>query len=887
MKNIFLFPLLIVLVAGCDRLKIDEPAKIQIQLPAAGTHSKVAASSVNGVRPVPNGMDASPSVTTPINCYIVGVGGDEPEMSRNTCVRDDGTAKFTLGQWSGGIPAGGTISLDVTSGKNRKFYVIGLHAVGNNCADFKAGFPEDDVLSKPYIVGKLEGVTLNPGETKDLPIQVAFDSNSWFDDCVGPDFPVKNDNGGGPSTVVPTKIKLSKDYFPHNIFQENSCQSVDISLVDDQGRMGYLSTPVTFQLQVGGTMTSIYPSMQSCNDNVGAISTYAVPVASGHGQLVFKTPAGSLNISLTPISITPTTLTSVGLSSIPNVLGSHKTFEIDTPPRILPGLCYPAAINLRYVDGGTFYNSSTVTAQLTASGLGVFDSDTCLTAKSSVSFGYGVKSVNVYLKMPSVTTIASLEVSQTPSPSEYTSATKKIYSGSGLSAPWGFQIDGPNQMQGTGCWSNNPYKVILVNDKHTPVIAPAGGIAFTVSTDLNAELSPYAANSCTGPAPSLIAAGSYFSSFYLQNSSVESFGNRFINASSLDLVGAANYPIRVDGLVGFSSQITGAIPLNNSICIPMSVSVFSSIAGPLPPNPYRSFNLSSANSNIQVTAFADSSCSATAMPINNTPSGNFMVSTNPTLFSIKVQNLTGFSETLSLTLVDADSSGPPLRPFTLNAPVEAGDPCLTSPVPGEVCAGGAIYLGSLSPGATTGVGTDKYMTTPGGCGDIPAGSISGGSGNSSYANADFTPVSCSGTDSLSKTWNDGTTNFWTISGMTSFSSLAGPGNGSINTDDKYGNQNTSIITAIINLSEGGHHAAAKYCDKLTYGGYSDWHLPNRYELNLLFDNRAIIPGLGMSDEYWSSTTYASINSWYQDFSNGAQNFGSKNSAKKVRCVRRY
>jgi hypothetical protein len=220
----------------------------------------------------------------------------------------------------------------------------------------------------------------------------------------------------------------------------------------------------------------------------------------------------------------------------------------------------------------------------------------------------------------------------------------------------------------------------------------------------------------------------------------------------------------------------------------------------------------------------------------------------------------------------------------------ASDACLAaSPTPGTVCTGGAIYLGSLSPGATSGTGTDKYMTTPGGCGEIPAGQIVG-SGASAYPNADFTPT-CSGTDALTKYWNDGTTNYYDIPGLTNYTTTTGVGNGASNTDVNYGGPttgNTPTIVAITAAGQGGYHAAARYCDKLSYGGYTDWYLPNRYELNLMNTNKASIPGLDVTGNwYWSSTEYATNTAWIQRFSDGYQSTDYKVNANRFRCLRRY
>jgi hypothetical protein len=211
------------------------------------------------------------------------------------------------------------------------------------------------------------------------------------------------------------------------------------------------------------------------------------------------------------------------------------------------------------------------------------------------------------------------------------------------------------------------------------------------------------------------------------------------------------------------------------------------------------------------------------------------------------------------------------------------DPCSSgNPTIGTVCPGGVIYAGELNSG------TNKYMTTPGGCADIPTALQAGGGTNSKYSLSDFT-VTCSGsTDSLTKTWNDGSTNYFDISGLTNYATTMGTGQGASNIDNNFGSINTFNIVAITASGEGGYHAAARYCDKLVYGGYSDWFLPNRYELNLMYDNVGNIPGINTSTNYWSSTEKDLQYSWVQNFSTGYQAVAAKQIGTYfVRCMRRY
>lgn len=227
--------------------------------------------------------------------------------------------------------------------------------------------------------------------------------------------------------------------------------------------------------------------------------------------------------------------------------------------------------------------------------------------------------------------------------------------------------------------------------------------------------------------------------------------------------------------------------------------------------------------------------------------------------------------------------------------VASSDPCNGTPSPGTSCSSGTIFLGTLSPGATSGSGTDKYMTTPGGCGEIPSdkkvSSPWGASGD--YPNDFFTPT-CSGTDSLQKFWNDGTASSYTIPGLTDPAPnlfTTGTGNWAVNLDPNYGSANTSIISAITSGAQGGYHAAALYCKYLSYGGFTDWYLPNLQELHLFYTQKDFIPGLVTSGTYYHSSSQSSYSgdvTWSERMSDGSQTYwNTKYNAELVRCVRRY
>ena len=108
------------------------------------------------------------------------------------------------------------------------------------------------------------------------------------------------------------------------------------------------------------------------------------------------------------------------------------------------------------------------------------------------------------------------------------------------------------------------------------------------------------------------------------------------------------------------------------------------------------------------------------------------------------------------------------------------------------------------------------------------------------------------------------------------------------TDIRAGQSNTTaIVTWLDSHSETGR--AAQRCNELIIDGYSDWFLPSKDELNLMYENLKVheVGGFAGGDPYWSSSEKGAHDAWDQYFDFGFQGYDYKYYAFRVRAVRAF
>lgn len=87
--------------------------------------------------------------------------------------------------------------------------------------------------------------------------------------------------------------------------------------------------------------------------------------------------------------------------------------------------------------------------------------------------------------------------------------------------------------------------------------------------------------------------------------------------------------------------------------------------------------------------------------------------------------------------------------------------------------------------------------------------------------------------------------------------------------------------------------AIDYCDALSFGGYTDWRLPEMFELKTIADYGRLDPAIDTSvfdcrsSYYWSATTNANStdSAWNVYFNHGNGYWSNKTDFFYVRCVR--
>ena len=102
-----------------------------------------------------------------------------------------------------------------------------------------------------------------------------------------------------------------------------------------------------------------------------------------------------------------------------------------------------------------------------------------------------------------------------------------------------------------------------------------------------------------------------------------------------------------------------------------------------------------------------------------------------------------------------------------------------------------------------------------------------------------------------------------------------------------GKDNTYVIVAYL-VSNDEYSAAAFKCEYFALNGYSDWFLPSKDELDLMYKNLKVngLGGFG-AGYYWSSSQHNIIDAWSQYFDDGSQHNIGKNNPVNVRPVRAF
>jgi hypothetical protein len=102
-----------------------------------------------------------------------------------------------------------------------------------------------------------------------------------------------------------------------------------------------------------------------------------------------------------------------------------------------------------------------------------------------------------------------------------------------------------------------------------------------------------------------------------------------------------------------------------------------------------------------------------------------------------------------------------------------------------------------------------------------------------------------------------------------------------------GKRNTDLIVSFLRQT-GESGKAAQLCDNLVYGGYNDWFLPSKDELDVMYKNLKLKgwDNFG-SGWYWSSSEIDRGYAMEQQFSDGKQAIYLKDFSSSVRAIRAF
>ena len=97
-----------------------------------------------------------------------------------------------------------------------------------------------------------------------------------------------------------------------------------------------------------------------------------------------------------------------------------------------------------------------------------------------------------------------------------------------------------------------------------------------------------------------------------------------------------------------------------------------------------------------------------------------------------------------------------------------------------------------------------------------------------------------------------------------------------------GQSNTTLLVNGCSDSQ----TAAKICNDLVLNNYSDWYLPSLKEMDKIYENQSVIPGIA-DDYYWTSSDFNSTNASLINLTTGYSLDTGKNRSSRVRAIRSF
>ena len=176
--NIFMWPL------ACTREdESDSSSFVRIRMPNTLNYPN---SNVSFAVDPGGWSPTDPTTLGDILCYAVAVSGPDEIMNKYDCTQIDGTVVMNPSLFGGPVIPDDTIAMEVPSGVERTFHIIGFGADSlADCLGFTlTGIPLREKLSAPHIIGE-KTVDLVPGDV-DIDIDISMSNAVKFNQCTGP-----------------------------------------------------------------------------------------------------------------------------------------------------------------------------------------------------------------------------------------------------------------------------------------------------------------------------------------------------------------------------------------------------------------------------------------------------------------------------------------------------------------------------------------------------------------------------------------------------------------------------------------------------------------------------------------------------------------------------